>query len=157
MTKPYHHGNLREALVEAGIAILEERGLAELSLRAIAARAGASERVHYLGGGALRDLTERVDGVVTVNSTVGLRAILDVTEPEPLPDGHPLWTTPGVVITPHTGGFVNGRLDRSYAVVAKEMTLLTQRIIVKTMFGTGVGGEGERIAGAFTAPPPPLH
>jgi phosphoglycerate dehydrogenase-like enzyme len=29
-------------------------------------------------------------------------AALDVTEPEPLPDGHPLWTAPNCVITPHT-------------------------------------------------------
>lgn len=27
---------------------------------------------------------------------------LDVTDPEPLPDGHPLWTLPNVIITPHT-------------------------------------------------------
>ncbi len=27
---------------------------------------------------------------------------LDVTDPEPLPDGHPLWDTPNVIITPHT-------------------------------------------------------
>jgi phosphoglycerate dehydrogenase-like enzyme len=27
---------------------------------------------------------------------------LDVTDPEPLPDGHPLWDRPDVVITPHT-------------------------------------------------------
>ena len=33
-----------------------------------------------------------------------LRAALDVTDPEPLPDGHPLWSTPGVLITPHVGG-----------------------------------------------------
>lgn len=32
---------------------------------------------------------------------------LDVTDPEPLPDDHPLWTTPGVVITPHTGAFTS--------------------------------------------------
>lgn len=28
---------------------------------------------------------------------------LDVTDPEPLPDGHPLWDMPNVVITPHVG------------------------------------------------------
>ncbi|MGE0877972.1 MAG: D-isomer specific 2-hydroxyacid dehydrogenase family protein [Acidimicrobiia bacterium] len=28
---------------------------------------------------------------------------LDVTDPEPLPDGHPLWTLPNCIITPHVG------------------------------------------------------
>lgn len=28
---------------------------------------------------------------------------LDVTDPEPLPDGHPLWTMPNCIITPHVG------------------------------------------------------
>jgi phosphoglycerate dehydrogenase-like enzyme len=30
-------------------------------------------------------------------------AALDVTEPEPLPDGHPLWSLPNCLITPHIG------------------------------------------------------
>jgi phosphoglycerate dehydrogenase-like enzyme len=29
-------------------------------------------------------------------------AALDVTDPEPLPEGHPLWTMPNCIITPHT-------------------------------------------------------
>jgi phosphoglycerate dehydrogenase-like enzyme len=33
-----------------------------------------------------------------------LRAALDVTDPEPLPTGHPLWSCPGVIITPHVAG-----------------------------------------------------
>ena len=33
-----------------------------------------------------------------------IRAALDVTDPEPLPDGHPLWTCPNLFITPHVGG-----------------------------------------------------
>ncbi|WP_345710657.1 2-hydroxyacid dehydrogenase [Kineococcus glutinatus] len=33
-----------------------------------------------------------------------LRAALDVTDPEPLPAGHPLWTAPGVLVSPHVGG-----------------------------------------------------
>jgi phosphoglycerate dehydrogenase-like enzyme len=35
------------------------------------------------------------------NGTIG-GAALDVTDPEPLPDGHPLWTIPNALITPHT-------------------------------------------------------
>ena len=33
-----------------------------------------------------------------------LRAALDVTDPEPPPPGHPLWSAPGLLISPHVGG-----------------------------------------------------
>lgn len=36
------------------------------------------------------------------NGVIG-GACLDVTDPEPLPDGHPLWALPNCVITPHVG------------------------------------------------------
>lgn len=44
-----------------------------------------------------------------------LRAALDVVAPEPLPVGHPLWSQPGVLITPHVGGdtdAMDARVDR---------------------------------------------
>jgi phosphoglycerate dehydrogenase-like enzyme len=40
-------------------------------------------------------------------------AALDVTDPEPLPANHPLWTTPNVIITPHVAGIGGGELVRA--------------------------------------------
>ncbi len=44
---PYHHGGLRDALIEAAQAILESEGSAALSLRAVARRAGVSPAAPY--------------------------------------------------------------------------------------------------------------
>jgi phosphoglycerate dehydrogenase-like enzyme len=38
-------------------------------------------------------------------------AVMDVTDPEPLPPDHPLWTFPNVIITPHVGGQAAWRID----------------------------------------------
>jgi len=50
-----------------------------------------------------------------------VRAALDVTDPEPLPDGHPLWSAPGILITLHVGGWVRKRLDLSWRLVADQV------------------------------------
>ncbi|MBN2578335.1 MAG: D-2-hydroxyacid dehydrogenase [Pirellulales bacterium] len=39
-------------------------------------------------------------------------AVMDVTEPEPLPPGSPLWEMPNVIITPHVGGQAAWRIDK---------------------------------------------
>ncbi|HYG26991.1 MAG TPA: 2-hydroxyacid dehydrogenase [Caulobacteraceae bacterium] len=60
------------------------------------------------------------DGAVLINAARGelvvteafleearrgrLRGVLDVTDPEPLPADHALWSTPGVIVTPHIAG-----------------------------------------------------
>ena len=62
-------------------------------------------------------------GALLAELTSGrLRAVLDVTDPEPLPAGHPLWDAPGVLILPHVGGATDGTLDRSWRVAAEQIT-----------------------------------
>jgi phosphoglycerate dehydrogenase-like enzyme len=50
-----------------------------------------------------------------------IRAALDVTDPEPLPDGHPLWSAPGVTITPHVAGDVPLFPRRAMELVADQV------------------------------------
>ena len=81
-------------------------------------------------------LARLADGAVVVNVARGpvvdtaallaelqsgrLRAVLDVTDPEPLPAGHPLWSAPGLVLTPHVGGGAVGWRDRAGQLVADQ-------------------------------------
>jgi phosphoglycerate dehydrogenase-like enzyme len=53
-----------------------------------------------------------------------ITAALDVTDPEPLPDGHPLWQAPGLLLTPHVGGAVEQARDRAYRVVTEQLARL---------------------------------
>lgn len=46
---------------------------------------------------------------------------LDVTDPEPLPAGHPLWTHPRVIVTPHTAGGSPRRAGRVVATFCENL------------------------------------
>jgi phosphoglycerate dehydrogenase-like enzyme len=50
-----------------------------------------------------------------------IHAALDVTEPEPLPAGHPLWDAPGLLITPHFAGDTQGAERRAFALVGEQV------------------------------------
>jgi phosphoglycerate dehydrogenase-like enzyme len=50
-----------------------------------------------------------------------LRAALDVVEPEPLPDGHPLWSAPNLLVSPHAAGHVKRSGARAYALVRAQL------------------------------------
>jgi phosphoglycerate dehydrogenase-like enzyme len=50
-----------------------------------------------------------------------LTAALDVTDPEPLPAGHPLWTAPGLLLSPHVGGNTSAFLPRARRLVAEQL------------------------------------
>jgi phosphoglycerate dehydrogenase-like enzyme len=89
-----------------------------------------------------RFLAAMPDGAVLVNAARGpvvdtdalvaelragrLRAALDVTDPEPLPPDHPLWSAPGLLLTPHVGGSVPGGRRRAFAIVAEQVAAVAR-------------------------------
>jgi phosphoglycerate dehydrogenase-like enzyme len=50
-----------------------------------------------------------------------LRVALDVTDPEPLPVGHPLWSAPGAIITPHIASAVRREHERAWRLVFEQV------------------------------------
>lgn len=70
-----------------------------------------------VGRGALVDTDALVD-----HATRGrIRAAIDVVDPEPLPDGHPLWSLPGILIAPHVGGSSDAMHPRIARVVRTQI------------------------------------
>lgn len=51
-----------------------------------------------------------------------LRAALDVVDPEPLPAGHPLWSVPGLILTPHVGGNTSAMRPRALALLREQLS-----------------------------------
>jgi phosphoglycerate dehydrogenase-like enzyme len=61
------------------------------------------------------------DDLVAALQAGTVRAALDVTDPEPLPEDHPLWSAPHVLITPHVGGATPAMWPRAYRLVREQL------------------------------------
>jgi phosphoglycerate dehydrogenase-like enzyme len=102
-----------------------------LGMHVIATRNSARvgpDYVEYVGlADEYRTLAARADVVVTADLTAALQAGaiggagLDVTDPEPLPPGHPLWSMSNVIITPHIATSSDYRSDRTFTLVAENV------------------------------------
>jgi phosphoglycerate dehydrogenase-like enzyme len=55
-----------------------------------------------------------------------IRAAVDVTDPEPLPPGHPLWQAGNIIISPHVGGNSTAFEPRMRALVASQLQRLAR-------------------------------
>lgn len=64
------------------------------------------------------------DALVAHASTGRLRLALDVTDPEPLPEGHPLFALPNVLISPHVGGASTAMRPRMARLIRRQIDLL---------------------------------
>lgn len=70
---------------------------------------------------AARGPIVNTDALVRALQSGKIRAALDVTDPEPLPVGHPLWKCPNLLITPHVGGSSPEFARRSLKIAADEL------------------------------------
>ncbi|GAA4345487.1 2-hydroxyacid dehydrogenase [Angustibacter luteus] len=85
------------------------------------------------------------DALLAELRTGRLTAGLDVTDPEPLPDGHPLWSAPGVLISPHVGGATSAFPPRACRMLADQLGRLStgeplRGIVVAGRYGDEFGG-----------------
>jgi phosphoglycerate dehydrogenase-like enzyme len=85
-----------------------------------------ARRLGLLPDGALlvnagRGRTVETEPLVRELASGRLRAVLDVTDPEPLPAGHPLWSLPNVLISPHVAGDSPATAVRAFALVGDQI------------------------------------
>jgi phosphoglycerate dehydrogenase-like enzyme len=114
---------LADVVVLAAALTADTRGLIDKA-RLDAMKASAI--LVNVGRGGLVD----TDALVTALSSGSIAgAGVDVTEPEPLPEGHPLWAAPNVIITPHSAD-----------TPAMTAPLLAQRVANNTRAFLGQGG-----------------
>jgi phosphoglycerate dehydrogenase-like enzyme len=85
-----------------------------------------AEFLAHLKPGALlvnagRGRVVRTDALIRAARAGRVRAALDVTDPEPLPSGHPLWRTPNVIVTPHIAGATEQWEARAYKFLREQL------------------------------------
>jgi phosphoglycerate dehydrogenase-like enzyme len=70
---------------------------------------------------AARGPIVETDALVEALHSGRIRAAIDVTDPEPLPEGHPLWSCPNLLLTPHIGGSSTQFAPRALRIAANEL------------------------------------
>jgi phosphoglycerate dehydrogenase-like enzyme len=116
--------DVHEALARSEYVVLacplteETRGL--IGREELATMGPESVLVNTARGGLVE-----TDALVAALRSSSIRgAALDVTDPEPLPGDHPLWTLENCLLTPHTGGHTPEHWPRLAAIVAENVERL---------------------------------
>jgi phosphoglycerate dehydrogenase-like enzyme len=61
------------------------------------------------------------DALVETLQSCRISAALDVTDPEPLPEDHPLWSAPNLLLSPHVGGASSAMWPRAHKLVREQL------------------------------------
>lgn len=70
---------------------------------------------------AARGPVVETDALAAALQSGRIRAALDVTDPEPLPKGHALWSAPNLFLTPHVAGGSPRFLERAFTLAGEQV------------------------------------
>ena len=106
---------LDQALQDADLVILAAALTKETKHLFNAAKFSLMKSTAYLVNVARGPIVHTDDLIDALNSGQIAGAALDVTDPEPLPEGHALWSAKNILITPHTAD-TNEMVERMFSV-----------------------------------------
>jgi phosphoglycerate dehydrogenase-like enzyme len=121
----YGFEELPDLLPQADVVVMivpltgETRGMVD---RAFLARMRDGALLVNVARGGVVD----TDALVEALHTGRISAALDVTDPEPLPPGHPLWRAPNLLVSPHVGGDSSAMWPRAYRLVRAQLERFAQ-------------------------------
>lgn len=85
-----------------------------------------SKRKTFISNIARGPIVNTADLIDALETEAIRGAALDVTDPEPLPDGHPLWRAKNVFISPHISAASTAYFDRVWGIVELNLERLSQ-------------------------------
>jgi phosphoglycerate dehydrogenase-like enzyme len=92
--------------------------------------------VSNVGRGAI---IKSADLIEALDKEVIRGAALDVTDPEPLPEGHPLWKAKNIMITPHVSGNSNHYNERVLKILAYNLERMKDGSALTNVVDRGLG------------------
>ncbi|KAB5580041.1 D-isomer specific 2-hydroxyacid dehydrogenase [Coniochaeta sp. 2T2.1] len=84
------------------------------------------EKRTYISNIARGGIIKTDDLIEALDKGLVRGAALDVTDPEPLPDGHPLWKAKNVIITPHISGNSTAYAERVLAILEQNLARISE-------------------------------
>ena len=86
-----------------------------------------------VGRGAIID----TEALINELNTGRIFAGLDVTDPEPLPQGHPLWSAKNLVLSPHVGGNSTAFDSRAKKLIERQLELISRGVEPENIVARG--------------------
>lgn len=120
----WHHGDLTKFLSSHIDVLVISLPSTDKTRQSIGKEQFLQVKGSYVINIARGDIIKTDDLVDALNNGTLIGAALDVTHPEPLPSGHPLWSAKNVIITPHISGVSDEYMPRTIDLLDENLKRL---------------------------------